>query len=272
MEPEMQQLAALFRNVSTQLRGFLSNIHLAAGQLAPAAEREQNPALDAKAAFLDQSYYQLLRLVNNLSAMASLCAGYPLPLQDCDITETVRSLCLRADSLAALRGLTLQVSCGKEQHICAVNQEGVELLLFHLLSNAFKFTPAGGTVTVELKVSERLVLLSVSDTGCGIDDALLPVLFDRYLHEDAAAPQPHGLGLGLFLCHRIAECHGGSIMAESKKGQGTRFTLSIPNRQVGNASVSDVPNVYSTTNSFNNTLVSLSDALPASAFLLRNQD
>ncbi|SFP26544.1 Histidine kinase-, DNA gyrase B-, and HSP90-like ATPase [Oscillibacter sp. PC13] len=271
MDPDVHQLAALFRNISTQLRGTLSNFHLAAGQLVPAADRELNPILDAKAAVLDQGYYQLLRLVNDLSAVSSLYAGPPLLLQDCDIVELIRTLCLQADDLAAMIGLKLQFLCNLDRHICAVNRDSIEQLLFHLLSNAFKFTPAGGSVSVELKISGNRVLLSVCDTGCGIDEHLLPVLFDRYLHEISEEPLPgQGLGLGLFLCHRIAEAHGGSIMAESRAGKGTRFTVSLPDRQAGSPSVSDVPNAYS--NGFNKILMALSDALPSSAFLLRNQD
>ena len=82
-------------------------------------------------------------------------------------------------------------------------------------------------------------------------------------------PPPHGLGLGLPLCRRIAEGHGGTLMAESREGQGSRFTLSLPDRQVGSG-VSDVPFDYA--GGFNRTLMALSDALPVSAFLRNNQD
>jgi len=271
MDSDVHQLAVMFRNISTQLRGTLSNFHLAAAQLAPAADREHNPALDAKAAVLDQGYYQLLRLVNDLSAVALLCGGETVPLQDRDIVEIVRAVCLQVESLASMIKLKLQFICHLDRHVCAVNQDGLEHLLFHLLSNAFQYTPAGGTVTVELKLSGNRLLLSVSDTGCGIEEHLLPILFDRYLHEGSEDSLPqHGVGLGLFLCHRIAKAHGGSIMAESKIGKGTRFTLSIPNRQTGTATVSDVPSMYH--NGFNRTLMALADVLPTDAFLLRNQD
>ena len=80
MEPEHPNLAALFPSVAAQLRIALSNLHLAAAQLAPADAREKDPQLDARAAILDQSYYQLLRLVNSLSAAAYLQNDDPLPL------------------------------------------------------------------------------------------------------------------------------------------------------------------------------------------------
>ena len=269
MEPDQNNLAALFPSVAAQMRGALSNLHLAAAQLAPAEEREKDPALDAQAAILDQSYYQLLRLVTSLSAAANLASDGPLPLQDRDIVKLVSDLCERSASLAPLLGLELEFICPIEHHICAVNTDGLEQLLYHLLSNAFKFTPKGGTVTVELRFAGKHVLLSVTDTGCGIPEERLESLFDRYTHPELRDPAPHGLGLGLPLCRRIAEGHGGSLMAESHVGKGSRFTLSLPDRQLG-AGVSDVPFDYS--GGFNRTLLALSDALPAKAFLLRNQD
>lgn len=80
MDLDDRQQAFLFSNIAAQLRGALSNLHLAAAQLVPASQREQDPELDARAALLDQSYYQLLRLVNNLSAAAQyLGSDAPLP-------------------------------------------------------------------------------------------------------------------------------------------------------------------------------------------------
>jgi len=144
------------------------------------------------------------------------------------------------------------------------------LLLYHLLSNALKFTPAGGSISVDLKASGRHLLLSVADTGCGIPADRLPTLFDRYLYTtDAMDPPPHGLGLGLPLCRAIAQRHGGTLMAESTEGKGSRFTVSLPLRQLG-THVSAPQSDYS--GGFNRSLLGLSDALPSRAFLVRNQD
>lgn len=270
MEPELQDLSALFPSVAAQLRNALSTLHLAAAQLAPPSEREEDPALDAKAALLDQSYYQLLRLVSNLSAAALLREDQPLLLKDVDVVDLVESLCRRAEGLAAQLGLTLCFVCSMEHHICAAAPRELEQLCYHLLSNAFKFTPAGGTVTVDLRCAGGRVLLSVADTGQGIQEEDLETLFDRYLHKNLMDPQPHGLGLGLPLCRRIAEGHGGRLLAESKTGVGSRFTLSIPDQRTDSGGVSDVPLDY--TGGFNRTLLALADALPAEAFLLRSQN
>lgn len=268
MESEQKELAALVANVAAQMRGALGNLHLAAAQLVPAVKREEDPDLDARAAVLDKSYYQLLRLVNNLTLAGRLGDERPLNLQDRDMVDLVGELCERAADLAPQLELEVRFICALDRHICAVDPDAIEQILYQLLSNAFKFTPAGGTVTVELRVIRERILLSVEDTGCGISEEQLAALFEQYIHSKQAY-QPHGLGLGLALCKRLAEGHGGVLMAESRPGRGSRFTLSLPDKQLGGG-VSDVPFDYS--GGFNRTLLAFADALPAKAFLMRNQD
>lgn len=262
--------ARLLPSIAVQLRPALGNLHFAAAALVSAEAREKDPQLDVKAAALDQSYYQLLRIVDNLSAASYLQKDLSLPMAEQDLVAIVQSICDRSSSLAELLGLDFSFVCEQQNHVCTICADAIEQLLFQLLSNAFKFTQAGGSVTVELKFSRNQVLLSVTDTGCGIKEDLLPTLFDRYLHSDLMNPPPHGFGLGLPICRSIAEAHGGNIMAESKVGEGTCITLSIPDRQTGNAPVSDVPFDYA--GGFNRTLLALSDALPSGAFRLREMD
>lgn len=260
-------LAKVLPALSTQLRYALGNLHLAAASLVPAERREQDAHLDAQAAVLDQSFYRLLRLANNLTAAAYLSESDTLPLRDCDIVELVRDICLQSSSLAEQLGLQLSFSCRKESHVCAIHRDSVEQLLFQLLSNAFKFTPRGGSVAVELTVSGRQVRLTVSDTGSGIDSHKMETLFSACSEDELRLPS-HGVGLGLALCRRIAQSHGGTILVESKKG--TRVTVAIPDRQSGTPMLKDVPFDY--TGGFNHTLLGLADALPVSAFRVRQQD
>lgn len=119
MDEEMFNVSAVFPNIAIQLRSALANMHLAAAQLAPAAERERDPELDAKASLLDQSYYRMLRLVNNLNAAGSLSEEGPLPVRDRDLVEAVREICDATQSLAALRDIRLEFRCAVERHICA---------------------------------------------------------------------------------------------------------------------------------------------------------
>lgn len=262
-------LARFFPNVSVQMRTALSNLYFSANALAAPEAREKDPALDRTAAVLDQNYYRLLRLANHLDAAAYFNRAEELSLQDRDIAELTADFCEKADSLAKLMGLTLHFRCTEGQHLCAIHERGLRQILSELLSNAFKFTPPGGEVTVELQFKEGKALLSVSDTGCGVPEELIPTLFDRYLHDERMDLPAHGLGLGLPLCRRIAEKHGGSILAANRAEKGLRVTAAIPDRRSGVIPLSDLPVGY--TGGFNPTLLSLADALPTEAFLLNEQ-
>lgn len=269
MEQYPSELAAMLPNIANQMRGLLSNLYLAASQAIPAESREADPALDARAAILEQSFYRLLRLVNSLSAAEYLAEDRPLTLQDTDLVRLVSEVCECSGDLAELLGIRLSFVCAMERRICAIQPSAVEQMLYHLLSNALKNTPSGGSVTVELAKSGERLLLSVADTGCGISTERMERLLDGCLRADWPAGPAHGLGLGLPLCRAVAEKHGGKLTASSVEGEGSVFTVSLPDRQLGQR-LSDVAPIYH--GGFNRPLLGLADALPAKAYSVRELD
>jgi len=108
----------------------------------------------------------------------------------------------------------------------------IERMLSNLLSNALKFTPAHGKIDLDLTCAPQQVILSVTDTGRGIDPEHLPHIFDRFYRvagaESGATPEK-GLGLGLSFVAWIIKAHGGTVNVASKPGSGTTFTILIPN-------------------------------------------
>ena len=232
--------AALLPNIANQMRSLLSNLYLAASQVIPPEQREQDPALDAKAAILEQSFFRLLRLVNRMSAAEYLSDSQTLSLRDADLVKLVSEVCESSADLAEQLGIQLKFVCAMDRRVCAIHPAAVEQMLYHLLSNALKFTPAGGTVTVELKKSGETLRLTVSDTGCGIRRSGWPICSTAAFSRAIPPPAPYGLGLGLPLCRAIAEKHGGSITVESAPGKGSRFMVSLPDRQLG-SQLSDIP-------------------------------
>lgn len=97
----------------------------------------------------------------------------------------------------------------------------------NLLENAVKFTPAGGRIGISLAAAENAATVTVWDTGCGMDEDTLPRIFEQFYQGDTDR-RGDGCGLGLALCKRIVELHGGAISAESRPGEGSRFTVSLP--------------------------------------------
>ena len=98
-----------------------------------------------------------------------------------------------------------------------------------LLDNAVKYTPDGGSVTVRVKEEDGSVALAVSDTGIGIPEDQLPLIFERFHRVDPSRSEG-GAGLGLSIARQIAEAHGGQIRAKSTPGKGSTFTLLLPKR------------------------------------------
>lgn len=262
-ETEKQMLREILPGIATQLRGSLANIHAALGRLAPEQARDASADTDRSAAILCQSYYRILRVVNNLSDAPMLAEEKPLDTENVELVRFLDGLCRQGEALAQLMELRLAFTCPERAHTVAVNREYLARLFWNLVSNAMKFTPRGGTVDVCLRSGQGCVLLSVKDSGSGIPQDKQAQLFDRWQHSHMDLPA-HGLGLGLPLCRRIAQGHGGSLVVSSREGQGTTVTVRLPDRRSGVTLVRDMPFHYA--GGFNPTLVELADALPYQAF------
>lgn len=272
MEPkdEYKLLGEVLEQVSGQLRSSLSNIYRSLERIAPPELRDEKAGLDNDAAILCQSYYRILRLTNNLSDAAQFDRPIHPRLRNDDIVGFCREIMARAKAPGVLLGLELEFRCAKSSHIIAIDRDRLERMMLNLLSNAFKFTPKGGRITLEIRVELQRVELRLTDTGCGIAPELLDTVFDRYLHTERIDPPPHGLGLGLPICRRIAQEHEGSLLLTSRLGKGTTVTVSLPNRKVKSQELSTLVVDYS--GGFNHTLLELSDALPKQAFTQKYLD
>ena len=260
-------LNEILPNVAAQLRGSLGNMHAALLRMAPDAA---DAAAERNMAILSQSYYRAMRLVNNLSAAPMLLETAPFLTANVELVAWLDGLVRQALPLAEETGVALRFSCSLPHHSVAIHKEHMERLVWNLLSNALKFTPRGGSVTVSLRTAGNQVLLEVADTGCGISEELQETVFDRYLHPERMDPQPHGLGLGLPLCRRIAEGHGGRLVLQSREDEGTTVTVALPDRKSLDGVVRDVPFDYA--GGFQPVLMELSDALPYGAFRARHID
>ncbi len=267
----LELLTEVLPNVAAQLRASMANVYACANRLATPEAREKDPALDKNAAILNLSCHRMLRIVGNLSAASLLASDRRLELENEDVIGLCRDLCSKVSALFELQGVALTFRADTASHIIALNTEMAERMLLNLLSNALKFTRAGGKVEVHVRVTKSQVLLSVSDTGCGISEDRLETVFDRFLDTDRLDPTPHGLGLGLPLCRRIARGHGGTIVAESKLGVGSTFTVALPNRKEENPTLHDAAR-FDYAGGFNRVLMELSDALGSEAFLQKYTD
>ncbi len=246
---ETQLLTQVLPNIAAQLRTTLGNMH--------AALRGDD---DPDSCVLRQSYYRLLRTATNLTDAAMLTEDTPLPKQDTELVSFFDELCHQAQPPLESRGLTLQVNLQPRHLIAGIHREYTSRLFWNLLSNAAKFTPAGGEVRVSLTLQEGRVLLQVADTGCGIPPELQDAVYDRIFRTERMDPPPHGLGLGLALCRCYARRQGGNLLLQSAEGKGTAVTVSLPAVRCGASAIQDIPFHYA--GGFQPVMMELADALP----------
>ncbi len=182
----------------------------------------------------ERNAHRLLGLINQLLDLSKLEAGaMKLHASRMNIVPLVKGIANSFESSAGMRGIALTVSAEEEEIEVYCDKDMVEKILSNLLSNAFKFTPEGGSVKVEItkpkSQTSKLIELSVSDTGIGIPADHLDKVFDRFYQVDASQTrEQEGSGLGLALVKELVELHHGTIQAQSEVGRGTTFTVRLP--------------------------------------------
>ena len=170
---------------------------------------------------------RLQRMVEELLFLARVDAGgLSLEREDVDVVDLARSALGSATPAADAKDITLEF-VGPDSAPTSADANRLGQVFDNLISNAIKFTPAGGRVTISVNGDDDSIVARVSDTGCGIPQWEQPRLFERFFRSSATQEVP-GTGLGLTIVRAIVESHGGSIVCESHEKEGTTFTLSLP--------------------------------------------
>ncbi|MBE9484214.1 MAG: response regulator, partial [Bacteroidetes bacterium] len=183
---------------------------------------------------------RLQRLINQLLNLSKLEAGeMKLIAGERNIVSLVRGYVHSFESLAKQKNIRLEFLSDEERTLIYVDNDKIEKILYNLLSNAFKFTPDGGEISVSIvthpveavykeKVKDGINII-ITDTGPGIPPDKVRHIFDRFYQVDnASSGDQEGTGIGLALTQELVKLHRGDILVESREGQGTSFTISLP--------------------------------------------
>lgn len=173
---------------------------------------------------------RLLNLIEDLLSLSRADAGdLSLPPGMVDLGAVVADVHGALATLAERRGLALHLDCDARAPRIPGNPDALERVVFNLLSNALKFTPVGGTVTATLSPQDDCVVLTVRDTGMGIPEDDLPLVFDRFYRSPLATERAiQGTGLGLSVVRSTVELHGGTVAIASRVDEGTTVTVRLP--------------------------------------------
>jgi len=219
--------------ISHELRTPLSSI---LGYLELMRDDEENPLSDEQLQYLgvaERNAHRLLRLVGDLLFTAQVgSSSFSLDAIDMEVAPVLRASVESAGPTAAAAGVGLQIDI--PQDISMISGDPVRLgqACDNLISNAIKFTPRGGTVTVSMKNVNDQVVISITDTGMGIPADELDQLFARFFRASTAtrAAVP-GVGLGLSITKAIVTAHKGELDVASEVGIGTAFIVRLPRKQ-----------------------------------------
>jgi signal transduction histidine kinase len=218
-------LATLSHELRTPLNAVLGWASMLSSGLAD-GERAQ-----AAIAAIERNARAQLKLIEDLLEVSRFLAGSPrLDLADVLVPPLINEAIDAVQLSAASRGVRLHAHTAGCDRPVRADRARLRQILLNLLSNAIKFTLPGGEAVVTAGRNEDEVVITVRDTGEGIDPAFLPYVFERFRQADGSTTREHsGLGIGLWIVRRLAELHGGSAEAASDgRGLGATFTLRLP--------------------------------------------
>ncbi|AVK48445.1 MULTISPECIES: ATP-binding protein [Clostridium] len=177
-----------------------------------------------------QNCFRLLRLINNLIDSTKLDAGhFQIDMINCNIVSVVEEITLSVAGYISNNNINLIFDTDVEEKIIACDPDKIERIMLNLLSNCIKFTDDDGSIFVNIFDGEEYITLSVEDTGIGIPEEKVEIIFDRFRQVDKSFTRNYeGSGIGLSLVKSLVEMHDGTISVESKYGVGTKFTIKLP--------------------------------------------
>lgn len=225
LNAEMKEVTAqklqFFTNVSHEVRTPLTLILAPLDRLIVSL-RESPYASDL--GLIQKNANRLLRVINQILDFRKVEGKQEkLAVREIDLVPFVGEIKSYFDSMASVRAISYTITSSMKQCTLWFDPDLLEKVLVNLLSNAFKFTPEGGSVRIELTEEGDRVFIRVIDTGSGIQPGNLPHLFDRFYTEDRSM----GTGIGLHLVKEYIHMHGGEIRVESEPGQRTTFTVCL---------------------------------------------
>ena len=229
LQAATQSKLVFFTNVSHDLRTPLTLISEPVEQLARADNL--TPQQQTLIRIADKNVKILRRLINQILDFRKYENGkLDLHLTEIDLGNALRDWIESFHSLSGKRDMKLTLNLPDVPLRMAVDVEKMERVVFNLVSNAFKYTPDNGSITVDCASDGKTLTLKVADTGEGINERDLGNIFDRFYQVDRV--HPNGSGIGLSLAKAFVELHEGTISVESQEGKGSVFTVTLPVRHV----------------------------------------
>jgi signal transduction histidine kinase len=229
LEVASQHKSEFLANMSHELRTPLNAIIGFSEVLTDRMFGDLNEKQDEYLKDIYASGTHLLSLINDILDLSKIEAGrMELELTDFHLPTALDNALTLVRERAGRRSITLQMSVDDRLGEVQADERKIRQVVLNLLSNAIKFTPEGGRIEVGAVPKDGSVEVSVSDTGVGIAPDDQEAVFEEFRQVGTAEKKAEGTGLGLTLCRKFIELHGGRIWVKSQLGAGSTFTFTIP--------------------------------------------
>jgi GAF domain-containing protein len=229
LEVASQHKSEFLANMSHELRTPLNAIIGFSEVLTDRMFGELNEKQDEYLKDIYASGTHLLSLINDILDLSKIEAGrMELELADFDLPTALDNALTLVRERAGRRSITLLTSVDEQLGEVRADERKIRQVVLNLLSNAIKFTPEGGRIEVAAMPKDGFVEVSVSDTGVGVAPEDQERVFEEFRQVGTAEKKAEGTGLGLTLCRKFIELHGGKIWVKSELGAGSTFTFTIP--------------------------------------------
>jgi signal transduction histidine kinase len=227
-----QHKSEFLANMSHELRTPLNAIIGFSEVLSEKMFGELNEKQEEYSKDIQASGQHLLSLINDILDLSKIEAGrMELELTDFHLPTALDSALTLVRERAGRRAIALHLSVDEQLGQVQADERKIRQVVLNLLSNAIKFTPEGGRVEVAAVPKDGVVEVTVSDAGVGIAPEDLEAIFEEFRQVGTADKKAEGTGLGLTLCRKFIELHGGKIWVRSALGAGSTFTFTIPLRR-----------------------------------------
>ncbi|MFY0602109.1 MAG: tetratricopeptide repeat protein [Cyclobacteriaceae bacterium] len=214
-----------FTNISHEFRTPLT---LILGPLDQMIKRERDPEQIKVYQVMHKNASRLQELINQLLDLSKLDSGnMTLRVQKADINNFISAQCHSFDSLAEQKRIQYTISVSQKELLTKFDRDKVQKMVYNLLSNAFKFTPEQGEISLNAFLENEMYVISIRDSGKGITDDQLTEIFNRF-HQVSETHDNQGSGVGLALTKELVELHHGEIKVSSQPGQGSEFKVFLP--------------------------------------------
>ncbi|MBQ8768921.1 MAG: HAMP domain-containing histidine kinase [Oscillospiraceae bacterium] len=261
-QAELQSMAL----AAQELRNPLSTIMSVADRLFPLIGEQNDSVALEQIAKINRGLFQMLRIVSNMSDAYRYTQNSSTRFETRDICGIIDELITGIIPLMEYTGIQLRYDSPREPIFCLVDSEKLERAVHNIISNALKFTPAGGTIEARLTRRKNMLYLTVCNSDADVPGISPANFYRQYQRQPGLDDSRFGIGLGMVLIHGAATAHGGTVLLEKSPSGGTCITMSIALRQ------STDPNVRASilhvdyAGERDHRLLELSDFLPATLY------